>query len=188
MCNFLALYIFLLIHFSTPLVFSSMSKCKAFLKGNIIFFIIFIGVHEYSLEWSLNFPNRFGLFQIRILTHFEHCVSHNILVWGRKSTLPSTRYSLLYFSRGLATFFLFGVRCFAAVADIGGYIYTPEVRFFLHRYTHFLFYSQLYFPSQLGAANGFWEKEAKSCIVHKLLTFVFCLLGFTGYSGIRLFW
>lgn len=30
-------------------------------------------------------------------------------------------------SRTLATFFLFGVRCFSAVADIGGYIYTPEV-------------------------------------------------------------
>ena len=31
------------------------------------------------------------------------------------------------FSRNWTTFFLFGVRCFAAVADVGGYIYTPEV-------------------------------------------------------------
>ena len=30
-------------------------------------------------------------------------------------------------SRLWTTIFLFGVRCFAAVADIGGYIYTPEV-------------------------------------------------------------
>jgi len=30
-------------------------------------------------------------------------------------------------SRNWTTFFLFGVRCFAAVADVGGYIYTPEV-------------------------------------------------------------
>jgi len=39
-------------------------------------------------------------------------------------------FSLLFIcteSRAWATFFLFGVRCFAAVADIGGYIYTPEV-------------------------------------------------------------
>lgn len=30
-------------------------------------------------------------------------------------------------SRLWTTFILFGVRCFAAVADVGGYIYTPEV-------------------------------------------------------------
>ncbi|XP_065054494.1 synaptic vesicle 2-related protein-like isoform X2 [Rhopilema esculentum] len=39
-------------------------------------------------------------------------------------------YSMLYIctrSKSWTTFFLFGARCFAAVADLGGYIYTPEV-------------------------------------------------------------
>jgi len=39
-------------------------------------------------------------------------------------------YSLLFIcthSKSWTTFFLFGARCFAAVADLGGYIYTPEV-------------------------------------------------------------
>ena len=51
-------------------------------------------------------------------------------------------------SRLWTTIFLFGVRCFAAVADIGGYIYTPEVfysSFFVFVYFYGISFSNFLF-------------------------------------------